>query len=136
MRKLMQASVMIAMWGCLSSTAVADSKKVWRPDAGRGLKLSDRLCSGCHIVSPNQKRDAIAGIPTFRAIANLPGRTDRHVGNTLIQPHRPMPNTQLTQREIADLLAYFGTLREVKPGTPAKQNKDPSRSKPVYPSAS
>ena len=136
MLKLMQASIMIAMWGCFSSTAIAGSKKIWHADAGRGLKLADTLCSGCHIVSPKQKRGAIAGIPTFRGIANLPGQTDQHIGNTLVKPHPPMPNTQLTRREIADLLAYFGTLRKVKPGTPAKQDNAPSRPKPIYPSAS
>jgi mono/diheme cytochrome c family protein len=138
MRKLAQASILIAVLACLSSAAMAGAKKkkVWWADAGRGLKLASTLCSGCHIVSSNQNRGPVAGVPTFRAIANLPGRTDQFIANAMIQPHPPMPNTQLTQHEIADLLAYFGTLRKLEPGKPAEQKKKPGRSKPAYPSPS
>jgi len=124
------------MLGCLSGATHAGGKKVWRADEGRGLKLAEGLCSGGHVVSSGQKRGAVAGVPTFRAIANLPGRTDQHIANALILPHPPMPNTQLTQHEIADLLAYIGTLRTAKPGAPVKKEKVPGRPKPIYPSAS
>ena len=120
--------------------AAADDKPKWRPDPARGVQLSRKLCASCHVVEANQSGTAIAGIPSFRAIANLPGRSEQYISNFLIQPHLPMPNVKLTSHEIADLLAYIAELR--MPGAsqsntqPGNQKGGPVRSKQTYPSPS
>ena len=136
MRAIAVASFFTVVSGCLPFAATAGDEKDWRADAGRGEQLAETLCSGCHVVSSGQTSSAVAGVPTFRAIANLPGRSNEHIGNTLIRPHPPMPNVQLTQHEIADLLAYFGTLRKTDGDAPNKRDGGASRPKPVYPSPS
>ena len=126
MRHTAIAFLFTLMLACVPTTIphASDDKplneKPWEADPARGERLAETLCAGCHVVNPDQTTSAIVGVPTFRAIANLKGRTSQHITNTLIRPHPEMPNAQLTQHEIGDLLAYFDTLRK-----PAEQNEAP-----------
>lgn len=105
----------------------------WKANADRGKRFAERMCAGCHMIGTGTTRGAVAGVPSFKAIANSPGRTETSLKNTLIKPHPPMPDTQLTMHEIGDLLAYIDTLRE---GSTPKSNDNNERSKPLYPSPS
>lgn len=121
----------------LTAHAAAEADKPGQPSAGRGQQLAERLCASCHVVDAKQKRSAVVGLPSFRAIANLPGRTDTRIRNTLVQPHGQMPDAQLTIQEIEDLLAYFDTLRKKGQGNPeAPEKSDKERPKPTYPTPS
>lgn len=123
----------------LSGQAFADEKKEkekWRADAGRGLKLANGFCTSCHLVSSGQTGAAVVGVPSFRAIANMDGRTDAFITNVLIRPHPPMPDARLTAHEIGDLLAYFATLRKDGAGKLPRPDNTQGRPNPPYPSAS
>jgi len=76
-------------------------------DAANGLKLSERWCASCHVVSPAQKT-ASADVPTF---ANIAGRKDgRQLALFLTVPHGQMPNMSLSQPEVADIVAHILSL--------------------------
>ena len=83
--------------------------QTFEPSASRGRELAVRLCANCHLVDAG--KSAPEGIGTFRGIANRPGQSADRISNTLILPHMPMPDTQITREEIQDILAYLETLR-------------------------
>ncbi|MFY0612471.1 MAG: c-type cytochrome [Hyphomicrobiaceae bacterium] len=128
----MQVPVFVAVLSCSAAGLSAGEKPKWKADAARGLKLSKTLCASCHFVDGNSSKQTVAGVPTFRAIKDLP---DQHIRGILIRPHKPMPNTQLTRNEIADILAYMDELRRKARGAPDEPEKK-LRPKPTYPSPS
>ena len=80
-------------------------------DAKRGQDLSQRLCSGCHMVAPGSAATANPDVPTFAAIAGRPDTSAERLAGRIIVPHPAMPNTQLTVAEMRDIIAYILTLR-------------------------
>lgn len=106
------------------------SAQTFEPSAARGRELAVRLCANCHLVDGSGK-SAPEGIGTFRGIANRPGQSADRISNTLILPHIPMPDTQITREEIQDILAYLETLR-TNPDVP--QLIAPPSAKPAMPS--
>ncbi len=116
--------------------ARGEEKRPWKADAGRGEALAERLCANCHIVGDGSKTTAVAGIPSLSAVAGLDGMTRQRVTNTLIAPHAPMPDMQLTMREIADLTAYLEKLIGRELESDVEDGPDKAREKPKYPSRS
>jgi mono/diheme cytochrome c family protein len=80
-------------------------------DAKRGRELAERLCTGCHIVSPGSAQTTNPDVPSFPAIARRDGATAEHLAGRIIVPHPAMPRTQLTVAEIRDIVAYILTLK-------------------------
>lgn len=97
-----------------------------------GRALAVRLCANCHLVDGSGK-SAPDGIGMFRGIANRSGQSAERISNTLMLPHMPMPDTQITREEIQDILAYLETLR-TNPDVPPLIA--PGTQKPQYPSKS
>lgn len=124
-------SAMIPLLGMFAPAVGSDAK--WQANANRGKRFAERICAGCHLIGTGTTQAAVAGVPSFKAIANSPGRTEASLKSALIKPHPPMPDMQLTMHEIGDLLAYIDTLRK---GSAPKSNDDNEHSKPVYPSPS
>jgi mono/diheme cytochrome c family protein len=81
------------------------------PSAEQGHLLAQRLCAGCHLTEGGSANGLPAGVPSLRAIANRAGQSSERIAQALIQPHAPMPDMQITRREIDDILAYLQTLR-------------------------
>jgi cytochrome c len=81
-------------------------------DAKQGQDLSQRLCSGCHSVSPGSAATVSTDVPTFAAIASRPDITAERLAGRIIAPHPPMPNVQLTVAEMRDIIAYILSLRQ------------------------
>lgn len=131
MKNLLQGAALTGLMMSLAFGVAADDKKKWVADASRGKRLSEKLCASCHVVRPDQTRGVVAGVPSFRAMTDLPSQ---RITSILILPHAPMPNMQLTRNEIADIVAYIDDLRRKAAGEPAK-NTTP-RDKPMYPSPS
>ncbi|HUZ91264.1 MAG TPA: cytochrome c [Methylocella sp.] len=77
-------------------------------DAKQGEVIAKRWCAACHLVSPDQTR-ANSDAPSFAAIAHkkLPAG---QLKAFLMDPHPKMPDMNLTRSEIADIVAYIGTL--------------------------
>ena len=83
------------------------------PDIETGRRVAETLCSGCHIVSAGQA-DAIAGIPSFAAIAGHTGQTPERLAGAIILPHPPMPGIQVTNTELRDIIAYILSLKAAR----------------------
>lgn len=77
-------------------------------DAAKGEIIAKRWCAACHLVAPGQTQ-ANSDVPSFAAIARkkLPAEQLRAF---LTDPHPKMPDMSLTRSEIADIVAYIGTL--------------------------
>lgn len=84
-----------------------------QPDAGNGLRIAELMCVSCHLVSPGSTT-AIAGVPSFLAIANHAGQTPERLAGAIIIPHPPMPAVSLTNTEMRDVIAYILSLRTQK----------------------
>jgi len=81
-------------------------------DATRGRELADRLCTGCHITSPESgATTANPDVPSFAAIAKRSDSSAERLAGRIIVPHPAMPTTQLTVGEIRNLIAYILTMR-------------------------
>jgi mono/diheme cytochrome c family protein len=78
-------------------------------DPANGEHLARQWCAACHVVAPDQKQ-ANADVPTFAAIAKLPGFSRDKIAYFLLDPHPKMPNMSLTRAEAGDLADYIDTL--------------------------
>ena len=103
------------------------------PSADKGHTFAQKLCRNCHVVGDDVAASVPAGIPSFRAIANRPDQTAERIRNVLISPHPPMPDVQVSNEEILNILAYLDTLRTDKskpPLSPAQQAPKPKYPEP------
>jgi mono/diheme cytochrome c family protein len=89
---------------------VASSPAMAFGDPERGRDLAERWCSACHIVTVSGPDSATDGAPTFRSIATDPRYGRSRVSHFLKAPHPPMPDFQLSNQIIEDLVAYLETM--------------------------
>ena len=92
--------------GSSLSTAAAASPAQAAGDPDNGARLTQTWCSGCHAAGASGADVA----PPLREIASRPGRTQAYLYAWLTDPHPPMPRLDLSNRQIADLMAYLTTL--------------------------
>ncbi len=85
-----------------------------QPSAQAGLELSRKLCKACHVVDEQGSGATPVGPPPFTSIANKPGQTADLIKGAMILPHPPMPDIQLSNEEMTDIIAYLDTLRTDK----------------------
>ena len=78
-------------------------------DAAAGQRLAEQWCRSCHLIAPGEGRTS-DGAPAFQAVAEDPATTADGLRAWLFSPHPPMPNFDLSQREIDDLTAYILSL--------------------------
>jgi mono/diheme cytochrome c family protein len=78
-------------------------------DVAHGEQLARRWCASCHVVAADQTHGA-DNVPSFVAIAKMPGFTAERLAAFLRDPHPKMPDMQLTTDEAADLAAYITSL--------------------------
>ena len=95
----------------LIAAGVASVAPAWAlGDPYRGRETAQRWCSHCHVISDAPQDVATDGAPPFPHIA-------RHSDLNLVllevflqAPHPPMPDFQLSNADIGDLVAYFESL--------------------------
>ena len=75
-------------------------------DPDHGEQIARRWCAACHIVS-NDQTHGTDNVPTFAAIAQIPGFDAGKIASFLRDPHPVMPDMQLSTTEAADLAAYI-----------------------------
>jgi cytochrome c1 len=84
-----------------------------------GYRVAIYVCSECHVVAADQKvppRQVPNG-PTFMTIANRPDLTPQRLREHLMFTHRTaatpshMPNPELYDYEITDVIAYIHSLK-------------------------
>lgn len=102
---LLAAAAMAAM------TAPGAAQQVGDPVAGAAL--SRQWCANCHVVAPGQAATPGTGdaAPTFPAIAAMTSTTALSLRAFLQQPHRRMPDWNLTRTQTDDVIAYILSLR-------------------------
>jgi cytochrome c len=113
--------------------ASAGAQNLEGPSPDKGHAFAQKLCRNCHVVGDDAAASVPAGVPSFRAIANRPDQTAERIRNVLINPHPPMPDVQISNEEIANILAYLDTLRTDKskpPLSPAQQAPKPKYPEP------
>lgn len=99
------------------------------PSAERGKDIALRFCSSCHFA-PGATTSVPTGVPSLRAIANKSGQTAKQIEFSLINPHPPMPDAQLTRLEIVDIIEYLDGLRQDRSAPPFNP---PADKKPTSP---
>ena len=86
----------------LSTPALAQGD----PEAGRDLVR--RWCTTCHVVElEGTGTDAGPALPALLAGKQ---RSADEIRGWLADPHPPMPNLELSRREIEDIVAYLQSL--------------------------
>jgi len=86
----------------LSTPALAQGD----PEAGRDLVR--RWCTTCHVVElEGTGSDAGPALPALLAGKQ---RSADEIRGWLADPHPPMPNLELSRREIEDIVAYLQSL--------------------------
>jgi cytochrome c len=131
-----------ALIGCFAildasgATAQVAPSPDFVPSAEKGIALARRVCTGCHLVEDAQTGAVPIGVPPFRSIANRRGQSAERIIDALIRPHVPMPDLQLTNEEILNIVTYLDQLRSdpsIKPFIAPGASGTP---KPVFPKAS
>jgi mono/diheme cytochrome c family protein len=89
--------------------AASLSSGAFAADAAQGEKLARRWCAACHVVAEDQTHGA-DNVPTFAAIAKIPGFDAEKIARFLRDPHPKMPDMQISNFEAADLAAYIVSL--------------------------
>lgn len=84
------------------------------PDIENGNKLARTLCTACHLIGEPANAPVPSDVPSFASIANRPNQSTDHLLTWLTAPHPPMPNINLTRKEIRDLSGYILSLRTEK----------------------
>lgn len=80
-------------------------------DVSSGLELARTLCKSCHLIGDDASASVQADVPSFVQIANTTNQSAESLTRWLIEPHAPMPNLNLTRKEIRDLSGYILSLR-------------------------
>ncbi len=81
------------------------------PEVANGQDLARKLCVGCHLTEDATDAVTQVDVPSFSAVANRPNQSVKALTNWLMAPHPPMPDPNLTRKEIRDLAGYIISLR-------------------------
>ena len=103
MTRIAAALLTVSFLVALASTASA-------ADAYNGVRLAERWCATCHIVSPVQQRGTTQA-PPFSEVAKREHIDAPMVAFYLMNPHPKMPDMNLSRSEAADLAAYIVSLK-------------------------
>ena len=99
--------VIVAVLFALSSTA--DAQEVGNVEAGHAY--AKKVCAECHAVERGEKESPYLDLPTFQAVADSPGITERALAVWLQNPHPNMPNFILPQADMDNVIAYIMSLK-------------------------
>ena len=78
-------------------------------DIQAGRVIAERWCATCHVVGHG--RAGSDAVPSFPTIASRPGANEDTLHRALGDPHPRMPDPNLTNREIDDVVAYILSLK-------------------------
>ena len=94
-----------------ASSATGQTASTTAERVQNGLKLSKLWCAHCHVVEPGGATVAQSDVPTFQSIAVRPEQTVEKTENSVLQPHPPMPDLQLSREVLRDLALYIMSLK-------------------------
>lgn len=111
--------VPIAVIAVLAGSAFAASAEAPAKGAQPGRALALKICTPCHVVSPDQQFAPVySGPPDFHAIANKPDTSAKSLRRFILNTHssianpKNMPNPQLTSDQARDIANYIMTLKD------------------------
>jgi mono/diheme cytochrome c family protein len=105
-RPLSGAAMLLA---CALAASVFAAPGAARAEAEDGRIIAERWCASCHLVAPDQAM-ASDQVVSFMEIAQDHELDADRLRRFLQMPHPPMPDLQLTHREIRSLIAYIDSL--------------------------
>jgi mono/diheme cytochrome c family protein len=103
----MNCGVIVAVLFALSSAA--DAQEVGNVEAGHAY--AKKICAECHAVERGETESPYLDLPTFQAVADSPGITERALAVWLQNPHPNMPNFILPQADMDNVIAYIMSLK-------------------------
>ena len=93
----------------MAALALGSAVSAQEPSPERGGEIAERWCSSCHVVSEAGTGGDVA--PSFYRIAEIAIEEDQALRTWLAAPHDPMPDFDLSETDISDILAYIRSLR-------------------------
>lgn len=94
--------------GCVSPERVRSDE-----GAARGEAVVAQWCAECHAIPGiRAPRDSPGEAPSYREIAERPGRDARYLSAFLREDHFPMTTYRLFDRERDDVVTYILSLRD------------------------
>ena len=99
--------VIVAVFFALFSAA--EAQEVGNVEAGHAY--AKKICADCHAVERGEKESPYLDLPTFQAVADSPGITERALAVWLQNPHPNMPNFILPQADMDNVIAYIMSLK-------------------------
>jgi len=102
---------MVGYTTLLIFAAIVAATSAFTADPSNGLRVAQRWCEACHVVTPTQPRAATDQAPPFATIAKTPDFDAAKIALFLLDPHPKMPNMGLSRSDAADLAAYIATLK-------------------------
>lgn len=79
------------------------------PRAARGAELASAWCARCHATGLPGQASAVAGPPSFAAIAARPGFDVTMLAKAILAPHPVMPEFPASNADLKALEAYMLT---------------------------
>jgi|ERR1035438_1582241 mono/diheme cytochrome c family protein len=96
---------------CVTLMTLACTQEVaLAADPGNGSTLAERWCTGCHVVSGDQKKGTDIA-PSFASIAERSDFNVEKLASFLLEPHPKMPNMALSPEEAKDISVYIAEQR-------------------------
>ena len=99
----------IAVAAVLAMSAAARAQESGDPQAGH--TYAQKVCAECHAVERGEKLSPYLDLPSFQAVADSPGITERALAVWLTNPHPNMPNFIIPQADMANVIAYIMSLQ-------------------------
>jgi mono/diheme cytochrome c family protein len=110
---LVAGAVVLAMSlaGCRSLPA-SKPEALWTVQEGRGAVVYSQKCAKCHYPTTTRglHGPGLQAITKLKAMPSGTPPTDDRLTATILRGRGMMPATQLTDDQLADLLAYLHTL--------------------------
>jgi mono/diheme cytochrome c family protein len=95
-----------SIWCVVVAALFCSNQAAFAADADNGLRLAQRWCATCHIVSSTQSK-GVDTAPSFASIAKRADFGADKLAFFLLDPHPKMPNMALSRSEAQDLAAYI-----------------------------
>ena len=77
-----------------------------------GRRVAEQICAECHAIHDYETSSPDIGAPTFKQIANDPGKSAQSVAGWLRSSHPAMQNVMLGPADAANVVAYLLSLRQ------------------------
>lgn len=99
----------IAIAALVVAPAVAQAQEVGNVEAGHAY--AKKVCAECHAVERGEKDSPYLDLPSFQAVADSAGITERALAVWLQNPHPNMPDFILPQADMDNVIAYIMSLK-------------------------